>query len=281
MRRLLSLLTLLSLMVPVWAQGLLARSELGPSAGVMTYLGDLNGQSMFGQPNVAAGLTARINIDTRWAVAFGGAYGHISGGNPDVIAHRNLSFRSPVTEGFLRAEFNFFPYGLRYGTQKRWTPFLFCGFALFKFNPRAEYQGTWYDLQPLATEGQGTLAYPERQRYKLVEAAIPFGLGIRWHLSEGAHLAVEYGWRKTWTDYLDDVSTTYVGSEVLSGEDGGGEMSAILADRTGEVDPGYVNAIGIKRGDDSLDDWYAYLNISLTISTEVLFGWLRGKTCER
>lgn len=281
MRRLPTLLILLTLVVPVRAQGLLARSELGPTAGVMAYLGDLNNQSMFGQPNLAAGLLARINIDTRWAVAFGGTYGHISGGNPDIIAHRNLSFRSPVAEGFVRAEFNFFPYGLRYGTQKRWTPFLFCGFAIFKFNPRAEYQGEWYDLQPLGTEGQGTLAYPDRKRYKLLEAAMPFGVGIRWRLSEGAHLAVEYGWRKTWTDYLDDISTTYVGSEVLGGEDGGGEMSVILADRTGETDPGYVNAPGIKRGDDSLNDWYAYFNLSLTISAEVLFGWMRGKTCER
>ena len=281
MRRLLPLLLLLAALPPARAQNLLARSELGPSAGVMTYLGDLNNQSMFGQPNLAGGLLARINIDTRWAVAFGGTYGHISGGNPDVIAQRNLSFRSYIAEGFIRAEFNFFPYGLRYGTQKRWTPFLFCGFALFKFNPMAQYGGEWYALQPLGTEGQGTLADPDRQRYKLLETAMPFGVGMRWRLSEGAHLAVEYGWRKTVTDYLDDISTTYVGSEVLSGEDGGGEMAVILADRTGEVVPDYVNAIGIKRGDDSLDDWYAYFNVTLTISTELLFGWLRGKTCEK
>ena len=281
MRRLPVLLLMLAALLPARAQNLLARSELGPTAGVMTYLGDLNNQSMFGQPNLAAGLTARINIDPRWAVSFGGNYGHISGGDPDVIAHRNLSFRSPLTELFIRTEFNFFPYGLRYGTQKRWTPFIFCGFAIFKFNPQAQYEGVWYDLQPLGTEGQGTLAYPDRQHYKLIEMSMPFGLGVRWRLSESAHLAVEYGWRLTGTDYLDDISTTYVGSEVLSGEDGGGEMAAILADRSGEVDPGYVNAIGIKRGDDSLNDWYAYFNISLTVSTEFLFGWMRGKTCEK
>ena len=281
MRRLLPLLLLLAALLPARAQSLLARSELGPSVGLMTYLGDLNNQSMFGQAHLAGGLTARINIDPRWAVSFGGTYGHISGGNPDILAHRNLSFRSPVAEAFIRAEFNFFPYGLRYGTQKRWTPFIFGGFAVFKFNPQAQYQGVWYDLQPLGTEGQGTLAYPDRQRYKLVEMAIPFGVGVRFRLSEAAHLAVEYGWRLTGTDYLDDISTTYVGSEVLDGEDGGGEMAIILADRTGEIDPGYVNAVGIKRGDDSLKDWYAYFNISLTLSTEVLFGWMRGKTCEK
>ena len=282
MRRILPLplLLLLATLFPAPAQSLLARSELGPTVGGMNYLGDLNNQSMFGQVNPAAGLTARINLDPRWAISMGATYGHISGGNPDVIAHRNLSFRSPIYEAWVRAEFNFFPYGLRPGTQRRYTPFIFCGFAVFRFNPMAEYQGVWYDLQPLATEGQGTLAYPERQRYKLIETAMPFGLGLRYRINAGMHLALEYGWRLTRTDYLDDISTTYAGAAVLGGEDGGGEMAVILADRTGEVDEGFVNAVGIKRGDDSLDDWYAYFNLSLTISTEILFGWMRGKTCE-
>jgi hypothetical protein len=57
-------------------------------------------------------------------------------------------------------------------------------------------------------------------------------------------------------------------------------MAATLADRTAEVVPGYVNGVGIKRGDDSLADWYSYFSISVTFSTEMLFGWMRGKTCE-
>ena len=60
-----------------------------------------------------------------------------------------------------------------------------------------------------------------------------------------------------------------------------GSMAAALADRSGEVEPGYVNAVGIKRGDDALCDWYSYFNISMTFSAEVLFGWLRGKVCEQ
>lgn len=286
LKRYITILLLIAMGSAAAAQNLLARSEVGLVGGGMNYLGDLNDQSMFGKVNLAGGLIGRINIDNRWAVAFGGSYGHIEGGNPDVVARRNLSFRSYVAEGFIRGEFNFFPYGLHHGTQKRATPYIFCGIGLFKFNPQAAYTDslygvtTWYDLQPLATEGQGTSAYPDRMKYQLMEVCMPFGIGYRWRISPSVHLTVEYGWRKTWTDYLDDVSTTYVGADVLNGSDGGGQMAAILADRSGEVVPGYVNAAGIKRGDDSLPDWYSFFNVSLSFSAEVLFGWMRGKVCE-
>lgn len=285
-KRILLLLLLFSSATLLRSQSILSRCEVGLGLGGMTYIGDLNDQSMLGKVRPAAGLTARLNIDPRWAVALGFSYGQVEGGNPDVIARRNLSFRSPIAEGFLRAEFNFFPYGLISNTQKLSTPYIFCGVGLFKFNPKAKYtepatgESTWYELQPLATEGQGTMAYPDRQMYQLLEVCMPFGIGYKWRLSRSVHLSVEYGWRKTWTDYLDDVSTTYVGAEVLNPGDGRGMMAVVLADRSGEVEPGYVNPVGVKRGDDSLKDWYSFFHISLTFSAEVLFGWMRGKVCE-
>ena len=286
MKRFLYIFLFLGLGSSLLAQSFLSRSEVGFALGGMNYLGDLNDQSIFGKINLAGGLTARYCFDSRWAMSLGAVYGHIEGGNPDVVYRRNLSFRSPVMEGFLRAEFNFFPYGLVVSSQRRSSPYIFCGVGLFKFNPQAMMvdPGTgaaeWYDLQPLGTEGQGTSAYPDRQKYQLIEVSMPFGVGYRWRIAPSVHLTVEYGWRKTWTDYLDDVSTTYVGAELLSSTSGG-SMAAALADRSGEVEPGYVNAVGIKRGDDALCDWYSYFNISMTFSAEVLFGWLRGKVCEQ
>ena len=267
------------------AQNALQRSEVGLSFGGMNYLGDLNDQSMLGRVNMAGGVSLRYCYDSRWSLALGGSYGHIEGGNPDVIRRRNLSFRSSLIEGSLRAEFNFFPYGLVVSSQRRSTPYIFCGIGLFKFNPQAMVvdpatgETEWYDLQPLGTEGQGTAAYPERQKYQLIEVSMPFGFGYRWRLSPSMHLTVEYGWRKTCTDYLDDVSTTYVGAELLNGTSAG-SMAAVLADRSGEVEPGYVNGVGIKRGDDALCDWYSYFSVSVSFSAEMLFGWMRGKVCE-
>lgn len=283
-KRIVFALLMLAASASLSAQNFLSRSELGFAIGGMSYLGDLNDQSMFGKVDMAGGLVARYNLDTRWSIAAGGSYGHVQGGTPDVIARRNLSFRSDIREGFLRAEFNFFPYGQRLASLKRSTPYLFCGIGFFRFNPQALYVdslngiATWYDLQPLGTEGQGSVAYPERQKYKLFEVCMPFGIGYRWRISPNMHLTAEYGFRKTWTDYLDDVSTTYVGSAVL--DEQGGSMAGVLADRSSEVVPGYVNAPGVKRGDDSLDDWYAFFNITLSFSAEMLFGWMRGKSCE-
>ncbi len=116
MRSLFPLLLLLTLSFSSAAQNILARSEVGLAVGGMTYLGDLNNQSMFGKVNPAVGLMARFNFDTRWSLSFGGSYGHIEGGNPDYIKRRNLSFRSPLAEGWIRVEFNFFPYGIRLAT---------------------------------------------------------------------------------------------------------------------------------------------------------------------
>lgn len=264
------------------AQTFLSRSELGLSFGGMNYIGDLNNQSMFGTVNLAGGITARYNIDSRWSIALFGTYGHIE--STDYIARRNLSFRSMLAEAGARAEFNFFPYGAHKATLKRSTPYIFVGVGFFKFNPQALYfdptggVSEWYDLQPLGTEGQGLAAYPDRQKYKLVEVSMPFGVGYRLRVTDNMHLTVEYGWRRTWTDYLDDVSTTYVGSDLLNSQ--GSSMAATLADRSGEVVPGYVNGVGVKRGDDALDDWYSYFCLTVTFSAEVLFGWMRGKTCE-
>ena len=56
MRRFLILLPLLVLFVPLRAQNFLARSQVGLMGGGMTYIGDLNDQSMFGKPNLAGGL---------------------------------------------------------------------------------------------------------------------------------------------------------------------------------------------------------------------------------
>ena len=119
-----------------------------------------------------------------------------------------------------------------------------------------------------------TTVYTERRPYPLTQVCMPFGVGMRWRLSKNVSLTAEYGFRKTWTDYLDDVSTTYVGSEVLLAEVQDGVLAAALADRS-EV----PNAVGIKRGDDSLDDWYSYFNLSLGMNLDMLFGWMRSKRC--
>lgn len=267
-----------SLFISTQAQGdLLNRSEIVLTGGGMNYLGDLNNQSAFGEVHPAFGAGVRCRIDNRWAIRVSGTYGTVSA-MKDYLEIRNLSFRSRIYEGSLVTEFNFRPYGPG-ATESRWTPYLFGGVAIFHFDPKTQHtfpDGTtsWVALQPLSTEGQGTTAYPSRRPYPLTQLALPFGMGVRWRLSKNFTLTAEYGFRKTWTDYLDDVSTTYVDPDVLIAEVRDGTLAAELADRS-EV----PNAVGIKRGDDSLDDWYSYFNLTAGVNLNMLFGWMRSKKC--
>ncbi len=273
------LLAALSARAQMW----LGKSDIGFTIGGMNYIGDLNNQSMFGTVNLAFGGMYRLNFDERWSMRIDIDYGHVEGGNPDYIARRNLSFHSYIFEGALRAEFNFFPFSMR-DDHYVWTPYIFAGLGFFAYNPKAYFtdplsgESDWYELQPLGTEGQGSPVAPDRTPYTLKQLAMPFGIGFKYHPSKSFTLSVEYGFRKTWTDYIDDVSTTYVDNEQLAYYMG--EITAGLADRSSEVEPGYVNAAGMKRGDDSLDDWFAYFNVSFTVSLDFIFGWMLKKKCD-
>lgn len=263
-------------------QDFLSRSELVLMGGGMNYIGDLNKQSAFTLPRPAGGVGLRYRIDNRWALRGEVSYGSVAC-EEDYNKRRNLSFKSDIYEVAALAEFNFAPFGPG-ATERRWTPYLFGGLAVFHFNPMARYvvgedEEHWAALQPLCTEGQGTSEYPDRKIYPLTQVSLPFGMGIKVRMGKVFSFAAEYGFRMTWTDYLDDVSKTYVGSEFLQTHSDDGILAAQLADRSGEVEEGYVNAVGIKRGDDSLNDWYAYLHVSIGISFDVLFGWMRSKRC--
>lgn len=261
----------------------LGRSHLLLGGDATFYIGDLNNQSALSVPRwgVSAGLHTRL--DNRWSVRVELSYGMLEC-TQDYIVRRNLSFRSSLMEGAAVVEFDFRPYGPG-ATESRWTPYIFGGLGVYHFSPEAlhtEADGSsrWVALRELHTEGQGTSAYPERRPYQLTQLCLPFGVGFRCRLGKSVSLSAEYGFRKTWTDYIDDVSTTYVGSALLSAEVENGGLAGIMADRSGEVEEGYVNAAGIKRGDDSLNDWYSFFTIRVGFSLETLLGWTRSKRCK-
>ncbi len=262
----------------------LSRSELLLMGGGMNYIGDLNKQSALTVPCFAGGIGLRYRLDNRWAFRGEVSYGSIAC-EKDYLKLRNLSFKSNMLELAALAEFNFAPFGPG-ATERLWAPYLFGGVAVFHFNPMARYVTSdgkvrWAELQPLCTEGQGTSQYRDRKMYQLTQLSLPFGVGIKVRMGKSFSLSAEYGFRVTWTDYLDDVSKTYVGTDFLMSNSADGALAAQLADRSGEVQPGYVNAVGIKRGDDSLNDWYAYFHLSLGISFDVLLGWMRSKRCRK
>lgn len=99
--------------------------------------------------------------------------------------------------------------------QPRYRPYLFAGVGMFRFNPKGSLTDqsgnvTWHELKPLHTEGQGFAEYPSRKPYALTQLNIPMGGGIKYMASERVNLALELLYRKTFTDYIDDLSTDYI-----------------------------------------------------------------------
>jgi hypothetical protein len=246
--------------------------EGGFFLGASNYAGDLVeapiGYEME-ETKLAGGLMLRYNINDWVAVRGSFTYGQIAGADANAASidrqGRNLSFRSNILEFAVIPEFNilgFNPYDLYY------SPYVFVGLGIFNFNPQAEYQGQWYDLQPLGTEGQGLIGGPSQ--YNLTQLAIPMGVGFKYALSEYWTIAIETSTRFTFTDYLDDVSTNYADrNDLLQFR---GELAANLANRTGEflgTEP--VNTPGAARGSVNRD-WYGWTGITMTYNFMDGFG---------
>ena len=166
---------------------------------------------------------------------------------------RNLSFKSPILEYGVTAEINL--WGLIRNDYTRFRPVLITGANLFYFTPQALYKNEWIDLQPLGTEGQETDAFPDRKKYRLTQVSIPIGAGIKFDLTEHIWFGTGIKARMTFTDYLDDVSTTYVDPEILIQQNG--SLAAELAFRSDEINPneGYPKN-GSFRGNPNENDWY-------------------------
>ncbi len=86
----------------------------------------------------------------------------------------------------------------------------------------------------MSTEGEGLVEYPDRKPYNLFQFSIPFGGGIKFRVSDHIVVAYEIGMRKTFTDYLDDVSTRYVDQAILLNERGPGAVAMAFRGDEGE-----------------------------------------------
>jgi hypothetical protein len=135
---------------------------------------------------------------------------------------RNLSFKSPIYEFSALYEYHVVAekqgrlYKVR-GT-KGGLAFLvgvypFLGIGAIYYNPKGFYNGKWHSLRDLSTEGQGIKE--GTKPYSSISYCIPMGLGFRYSLNQQMGLGLELGFRKTFTDYIDDVSTVYYDKEEI------------------------------------------------------------------
>jgi hypothetical protein len=234
-------------------------------AGAANYQGDLQAKRFtLQQSGGALGLSLIYEQSAHLSLRGGFTFGKIKGNdaNSESAAQkaRNLNFTSGILEGHAALEYHFFDI-----YQRNFSPYIFGGLAFYKYNPYTfNDKGRKVFLQPLSTEGQGLQAYPDRKQYKLTQFAIPFGAGFRLSVSDNLRLGIEVGMRKTFTDYLDDVSDKYADETKLLNERG--QESVDLAYRGDELPGGLPYPTeNVLRGSPKSKDWYYFAGLNIGI----------------
>ena len=238
--------------------------EIGLLAGTAYYLGDVNPYKHFGtQLKTCGGLSFRNNFNKRWtlktSVLFGQVYAYDSDSDSEWIRNRNLHFRNQFIETSMQFELNYFSYQI--GSNDWISPYLFMGLAYTNMKPQASYKGNWYELQPLGTEGQGTSIGGDKYNTNIF--AMPLGVGIKFNIYAIFGFSMEWGVRRTFTDYFDDISGKYVDPEILQDENG--TTSSVLADQSLTKARADGSNTGLQRGDPGRKDLYFFALGSLNI----------------
>jgi hypothetical protein len=175
--------------------------ELGAMVGGSNYHGDLAYNVVPKETNLSGGLFFKYNFNEHWSMRPTLSYLKISGADSNFSESklRNLSFRNRILEVSNVMEFNFHPFSNNSVHGKN-TFYVMAGLAGYIHKPEAKLDDQWYDLRTAQTENV---------KYKLMQISIPFGAGFKQAVSRNIVLGIEAGWRYTFTDHLDDVSTVY------------------------------------------------------------------------
>ncbi len=208
-----------------WAKS----TEVSVHTGLTAFLGDLGGTRGKGQPfsKDLNGISFRPHLGLSFSYYPQGWYKLTATANYTTITGadsvikskvkqsygrymRNLSFRSRVEELQLSGEM--YPIQLinKIHRETLLKPFVGAGFGVLHFNPKAEINGGWAELQPLRLEGQGFAEYPDSKEYSLYQLYIPMTFGFKYRLDDQISVAFSTTFRKTFTDYLDDVHGKYI-----------------------------------------------------------------------
>jgi hypothetical protein len=180
---------------------------------------------------------------------------------------RNLSFNSKVWELTLQGDFNFFRF-MPGEPEYSFTPYVTVGAGVFSYDPYAFLNGEKIFLRPLGTEGQGSSRYPDRSQYSSMAISIPIGAGFKYSLNERMNIGFEILHRFTNTDYLDDVSKTYVDLSIFPPNPDGSDSNAkLLSDRSYEVgEP--IGIDGRQRGNSKQKDQFVTAMFTISFNLQ-------------
>lgn len=256
---------------------------IGPTG----FLGDVgggrgNGTHLLNDYNLSS---TRININAgvryKRVSPFGFkamlTYAMVSGSDAltdNPIRHnRNLNFRSPIVELSFQGEY--YPLsekrktlysigGLKTKKKKnKFAPYIFAGVGVFFYNPKEELNGKWYSLRKYHVEGQGLPKGPKQ--YNDVSVCIPMGIGFKYVVNKRFSIGAEFGLRKTFTDYMDGVSTRYYDKVKLA--QAYGTTAVALADPSlgiiKDATAPNIYGVGAQRGNPKYKDSYMFFTINV------------------
>ncbi|MBL0128720.1 MAG: hypothetical protein IPP83_14955 [Flavobacteriales bacterium] len=257
------------------------RQEVEFGLGISNFLGELGGRNQIGSPFVwdlelsqtrpAASFGYRYYLARKQALRLRLTYGVLAGNDnltTEPFRHnRNLNFKSDVVELSLVYELHLYReelghvYDLRgvKGTKSSRVGFyLFGGVGGFYFDPRAQFNNAWVRLKPLHTEGQGLPGGADE--YNNFQICIPMGVGLRRALTKQWSIGLELQYTKTFTDYIDDVSTKYYDNAAILAANG--DIAAFLADPSLNELPWDATNTNAQRGDETDLDAYLFLKFT-------------------
>lgn len=269
------------------------RKEVSVQLGASQFLGDLGGLNKIGTDYSVVDLefsmtrpAASIAYRYKFAKNFNvhGSFNYLLVSGNDKLTtepfrnNRNLNFKSNIFEAAVRAELSLFlfnnktshRYSIKNTMSRRhkglkWEYIAFIGIGGFYFNPKGQHPmtGQWVKLHPLHTEGQGLPGGPKQ--YKRVSISIPMGVAVRVILNKEWSVGAEINYRKTFTDYIDDVSTRYYPDRKLQA-DTYGPNSVIMADPSKGIIPTATmpnaDGTGAQRGDNEKD---SFIGVQVTV----------------
>lgn len=258
---------------PVNAQNeYVQEGEFGVGLGAGHYFGDLNTRARLNRVKPAATIFFRKTFGNYISARVGASfaqlgYSDVYNTHNEYMNRRNLSFNSNVWELALQGDFNFFRF-LPGEPQYNFTPYVTIGAGIFSYDPYAFLGGEKIFLRPLGTEGQGSTLYTDRKPYSTMGISFPVGAGIKYAINDRINIAFEILHRFTSTDYLDDVSTTYVDPAAFPlNPDGTASQAFLLSDRSYETG----EPIGIplrQRGNSKQKDQFVTAMIHLTFNLQ-------------
>lgn len=171
------------------------------------YIGDIHDYKQKPKAGISVAYSFPLKINSPFSLVMSVSYTKIAAADwnsskKDRFHWRSLHFRSPLTEFGIRMAYDF-------RRRKRLKPNISVGTGLLTFNPQANLDGRWYDLQAYGTEGQNLVRPTYKMPYKLVTPFVSLGIGAKYQIRSRWEILAETRFQLAFTDYLDDISTVY------------------------------------------------------------------------